>query len=341
MNYKDAGVSLQDQNMFNAKLCSKMPWLGGFGGVFPISDDHYLVSSTDGVGTKSKLYTDTKEMNIDTKLEHIGIDLVAMVFNDIVCTGAKPLFMNDYIAVNSLADNDMNLIIQGINSGLEQCRNAPLIAGETAIMGDVYQEGEFDIAGFGVGLVAKDSYIDGSGTKDGDVMLGLFSDGFHANGFSLIRKVMKRVPKEDIPTDLYKELLKPTRIYVEPILKMIEKFGADIHAIAHITGGGRDNVDRVIGGEAMNLRPHWHGNETPPEMFKFIQQQGVISDQEMLRVFNNGIGMVVIVERNKANDITQTLEAYGERVVEVGYIKERLTYSQQEILTKNAQKNLN
>lgn len=338
MNYKDAGVDLHEQDMFNAKLCSQMPWLGGFSGAFDIGD-HYLISSTDGIGTKLKLYTDCVAAGIpDIKIENLGIDLVAMVFNDIVCCGAKPLFMHDYLSVNDLKEVPLDKLIVGIRDALKNdCAGIPLMGGETAIMNDLYKKGEFDIAGFGVGIVDKKEYIDGSAVRDGDVMLGLFSSGFHSNGFSLIRRILKYVDKLDV--SVYKELLTPTRIYVNSILKLLRTSRDDVHAIAHITGGGRDNVNRVIGGEAFNLRPHWHDNETPPEIFKFIQENGNVTPEEMKRVFNNGIGMVLIVERNSANDITQKLEALGEKVVEVGYIKERLSKEYQSRLKLNAKIN--
>ena len=216
MNYKESGVDLHEQDVFNARLAKKMPWLGGFGGAFDIGED-YLISSTDGVGTKVMLYNDYKD-EPGVSISNLGIDLVAMVMNDIVCTGAKPLFFNDYLAVNDLTKMDAMDLIAGINTGLHLCGDVPLLGGETAIMGDMYGEGEFDVAGFGVGACPKDDFIDGTAISDGDVMLGLASSGFHSNGYTLIRKVLENVPNEDIPTDLFKDLLKPTKIYVNSIL---------------------------------------------------------------------------------------------------------------------------
>ena len=171
MNYKDSGVNLHEQDMFNAQLATQMPWLGGFAGAFDIGDD-FLVSSTDGVGTKIKLYNSYKDLD-GVSIRNLGIDLVAMVMNDIVCTGAKPLFFNDYLAVNTIESVEALELVAGINEGLAQCGNVPLLGGETAIMSDMYKLGDFDVAGFGVGACPKDDYIDGSGISAGNVMIGL------------------------------------------------------------------------------------------------------------------------------------------------------------------------
>jgi len=325
MNYKDSGVDLQQQDLFNARLCSAMPWLGGFAGAFDIGDD-YLVSSTDGVGTKIKLYVQSqKEKGVSIK--NIGIDLVGMVMNDIVCTGARPIFFNDYLAVNQLTQLDASGLIDGINDGLLMCGdNVPLLGGETAIMTDMYKSGEFDIAGFGVGVCPKDNFIDGSNIVEGDVMIGLLSDGFHSNGYTLIRKVVNKVLKEspeDIPKDLFTNLLKPTRIYVKPVLRAIQKGKGGVHGIAHITGGGRSNVDRLLG-EDINLKPVWFEDNHKPDEMIWIQEQGNIDDIEMKRVFNNGIGMVLIVSRKVAGELIGLLEAMDERPVQVGVIEKRV-----------------
>jgi phosphoribosylformylglycinamidine cyclo-ligase len=324
MDYKDSGVDLHEQDVFNAKLASKMPWLGGFSGALDIGSD-YLVSSTDGVGTKVMLYNDCKEMKgIDIK--NIGIDLVAMVMNDIVCTGAKPLFFNDYLAVNQLNTIDAMGLIDGINEGLKQCGdNVPLLGGETAIMSDMYKEGDFDVAGFGVGACPKDNFVDGSGISNGDIMLGLTSSGFHSNGYTLIRKILSELDDDvELPKDLHKNLLKPTKIYVKSVLHVMKQYGGNVvHGIAHITGGGRQNVNRLLG-EDLNLRPVWHGNERPTDEMKWIQEQGNIDNYEMRKVFNNGIGMVLIVNHTDAYEVQRTLESVGETVIEVGVIGERV-----------------
>lgn len=319
MNYKDSGVDLHEQDVFNAKLANKMPWIGGFGGAFDIGND-YLVSSTDGVGTKVMLYNDYKDVK-GVSIANLGIDLVAMVLNDIVCTGAKPLFFNDYLAVNDLTKMDAMGIINGINTGLSLCGNIPLIGGETAIMGDMYREGEFDVAGFAVGAIPKDDFIDGTAIADGDVMLGLTSTGFHANGYTLIRKVLEGI--DDVPDDIIVDLLKPTKLYVSSILHALKKHGTAIHGISHITGGGRANVNRLLG-EDLNLRPVWHDAEPTNDVFEYIKEHGNIDTFEFRKVFNNGIGMVLMVNRADAYEIQRTLESVGERVIEVGAIGTRI-----------------
>lgn len=324
MNYKDSGVDLHSQDMFNAQLCQNMPWLGGFAGAFDIGDD-YLVSSTDGVGTKVKLYTQALKEN-GVSINNLGIDLVAMVMNDIVCTGAKPIFFNDYLAVNKIEQVDALGLIAGINEGLSQCGSVPLLGGETAIMGDMYKSGEFDVAGFGVGVCPKDKFIDGTKIAENDIMIGLHADGFHSNGYTLIREVVSvasMTNPEDFPTDLFADLLKPTRIYVKPILRCLDKFKGGIHGIAHITGGGRANVNRLMGDD-LNLRPKWFDDDHKTDEMKWIQKYGNISDEEFRRVFNNGIGMVVIASREIAGEMIELLEAMGERVSQVGVIENRL-----------------
>jgi len=322
MDYQSSGVSLQDQDMFNAKLAAKMPWLGGYSGAYDIGDD-YLVSSSDGIGSKIKLYLDHKEYD-GVSINNLGIDLVAMVMNDIVCCGAVPLFMNDYLAVHDLADDDMLNLVNGINEGLSQCgANVPLIGGETAIMPDTYDLGDFDVAGFGVGAVKKDEYIDGSAITNGNIILGLKSSGFHSNGYSLIRSVWEEHSSKPRPTGILKKLLTPTKIYVTSVLSVLRKYRESVNGIAHITGGGRDNVLRLLG-EDVNLRPVWYGEWDRPEEFKWIQKYGNISDQEMIRVFNDGIGMVMVVDEDRAEDITTLLESIGEEVVEVGAIGSRV-----------------
>jgi phosphoribosylformylglycinamidine cyclo-ligase len=348
MNYQDSGVNLHDQNMFNAKLCGKMPWLGGYGGAMPITEEDYLISSTDGVGTKIKLYNDYKDLD-GVSIKNLGIDLVAMVMNDIVCTGAKPLFFNDYLAVNSLESVEALDLIDGINEGLELCGdNVPLMGGETAIMSDMYKVGDFDLAGFGVGICKQDNFIDGTDIVSGDVMLGLASSGFHSNGYTLIRKVVETFEEEvmsvlesskgspgNFPPTLIQDLLKPTRIYVKSVLEVLHLHKGSVHGIAHITGGGRNNVNRLLG-ESINLKPMWNNNNDAfrQEEFHWIQQYGNISDEEMRRVFNDGIGMVLIVERDDASKVISLLEALGEEVYEVGSIVDRLNAEQLDELNK-------
>jgi phosphoribosylformylglycinamidine cyclo-ligase len=321
MNYKDSGVNLHEQDIFNAQLANQMPWLGGFAGAFNIGDD-YLVSSTDGVGTKIKLYNSYKDLE-GVSIRNLGIDLVGMVMNDIVCTGAKPLFFNDYLAVNTIESVEALELVAGINEGLAQCGdNVPLLGGETAIMSDMYKLGDFDIAGFGIGACPKDDYIDGANIAEHDVMIGLKSSGFHSNGYTLIRKIVEE--SSEPPESIIRDLLKPTKIYVKSILKVLHKYKSGVHGIAHITGGGRSNVDRLMG-EDINLRPVWFDGWSRPDEFDWIQEHGNISDIEMRRVFNDGIGMVLIVTKESAKDIILLLEAMNEKPVQVGLIKSRLS----------------
>lgn len=321
MDYESAGVSLHEQEFFNAKLAAKMPWLGGHAGAFDVGSD-YLVSGCDGIGTKVKLYLENKDVE-GVSIKNLGQDLVAMVFNDIVCFGATPLFMNDYLAVPSINDEYLELI-DGINEALKPLEGKPpLISGETAIHTDIET---FDIAGFGVGACPKKNYIDGKNIKDGDVILGLRSSGFHSNGYTLIRKVWleKEAVRSKDRDVIIKRLLTPSRIYVNTILAVLRKYAPSINGICHITGGGRENLNRLMG-ENLNLRPRWNDNWTRPPEFEFIQKYGKISDGEMRRVFNDGIGMMMVIDPNEVVGIVEYLEKLGEDVVVCGTISTRFT----------------
>jgi len=326
MDYESVGVNLQDQDLFNAKLAAKMPWLGGHSGAFDVGSD-YLVSGCDGIGTKIKLYWENQDVE-GVSIKNLGQDLVAMVFNDIVCSGATPLFMNDYLAVPKITDEYLELI-DGINDALKGLEGKPpLISGETAIHTDI---NIFDIAGFGVGACPKKNYIDGKEIQDGNVMLGLRSSGFHANGYTLIRKVWNdgRYLYNGSHPEMIKRLLTPTRIYVNTVLALLREFAPYVNGICHITGGGRDNLLRLLG-ENLNLRPNWNNNWTRPEEFKFIQEKGEISDQEMVRVFNDGIGMILVVDPEKVADIVNRLEKLGEDVIVCGTVMTRLKQTRNE-----------
>tara|TARA_B110000495_G_C23036208_1_gene618919 strand:- start:341 stop:1354 length:1014 start_codon:yes stop_codon:yes gene_type:complete len=328
MDYQSVGVDLLEQDMFNARLANKLPWLGGFAGAVDIGDD-YLVSSCDGIGTKIQLYLDNRTHD-GVSIKNLGKDLVAMVFNDIVCTGAIPLFMNDYLAVNNLTNlSDINYLdlIAGINEGLQEFpKPIPLVSGETAIMPAMMEKGKFDIAGFGVGAIKKENFIDGTGIKEGDWMIGLQSSGFHSNGYTLIREIWKE-NKEGLERkeaeQLLLKFLRPTRIYVRAVLNLLEKHREAVKGIAHITGGGRDNVLRLLG-EDINLRPKWNDNWAKPEEFKWIQEKGKVSNEEMKRVFNDGIGMIFIVKESSAVAIIETLTEFGENPIICGKITSRL-----------------
>lgn len=322
MDYQSAGVDLQDQNMFNAKLTAKMPWLGGYAGSYDIGDD-YIVSATDGVGTKIKLYLNHKEYP-GVSIKNLGHDLVSAVMNDIVCTGARPLFMNDYLSVHDLKSGDEYLeLMDGIKEALLQCGpNVPLIGGETAILPGDHKKGEFNIAGFGVGVVSKREFVDGREIESGDMMVGLKSSGFHCNGYTLIRKVWEKFGV-NAPKYVLKNLLAPSRIYVTSVLAVLKEHHPAVRGIAHITGGGRDNILRLLG-EGLNLRPIWSNDWERPDEFDWIQEKGEISDEEMKRVFNDGIGMILVVDKNSVVKIVEQLTELGESPIICGRVEKRL-----------------
>ena len=329
MDYESVGVSLQDQDMFNAKLATKMPWLGGHSGAFDVGGD-YLVSGCDGIGSKIQLYLDNKDKE-GVSIKNLGQDLVAMVFNDIVCSGATPLFMNDYLAVGSINDTYLELV-DGINDALKGLEGKPpLISGETAIHKYLDRNPKtFDIAGFGVGAVPKANYIDGKKIVEGNMMLGLRSSGFHSNGYTLINEVWKNQSYRcEDRLAMLQRLLTPTRLYVNTVLALLREFAPYVNGICHITGGGRDNLLRLLG-EGLNLRPNWNNDWTKPEEFQFIQEKGEISDQEMVRVFNDGIGMILVVDPDKVADIVNRLEKLGEEVVVCGTVLARLKQTRNE-----------
>ena len=327
LSYKDAGVDIDagDALVERIKPYAKktmregvLNGLGGFGALFEISKKYQnpvLVSGTDGVGTKLKLafewgFHDT-----------VGIDLVAMSVNDILVQGAEPLFFLDYFACGKLDIDTAANVIKGIAQGCEQS-NCALIGGETAEMPTMYPDGEYDLAGFAVGAVEKDKIINGSTISAGDVILGLASNGVHSNGFSLVRKVLE-VSKADLNMDmggvtLQQAISAPTRIYVKPILATLEQI--NIKGMAHITGGGlTENVPRVL---PDGLQAVIHANSwTRSPLFQWLQQAGNISDDEMHRVFNCGIGMVVIVSANDAGKAREILSAQGETVFTLGEIR--------------------
>jgi phosphoribosylformylglycinamidine cyclo-ligase len=327
LSYKDAGVDMVagDALVERIKPFAKktmregvLNGIGGFGALFEISkkyENPVLVSGTDGVGTKLKLafewgFHDT-----------VGIDLVAMSVNDILVQGAEPLFFLDYFACGKLDVDTAADVIKGIAYGCEQS-NAALIGGETAEMPSMYPEGEYDLAGFAVGAVEKSKIITGADIKAGDVVLGLQSNGVHSNGFSLVRKILD-VSKADLNQDmggvtLQKAISAPTRIYVKPILAALEQ--VTIKGMAHITGGGlTENVPRVLpeGMQAVLDSSKWER----PALFKWLQQAGNVANDEMHRVFNCGIGMVVIVDAADADKAATILREQGETVYSIGVIQ--------------------
>ncbi|XP_074286428.1 phosphoribosylformylglycinamidine cyclo-ligase, chloroplastic-like [Silene latifolia] len=295
LTYKDAGVDIDAGSELVRRIAKMAPGIGGFGGLFPLGDS-YLVAGTDGVGTKLKL---TFETGIH---ETIGIDLVAMSVNDIVTSGAKPLFFLDYFATSRLDVDLAERVIKGIVDGCVQS-DCALLGGETAEMPGFYAEGEYDLSGFAVGIVKKDSVIDGKNIEAGDVLIGLPSSGVHSNGFSLVRRVLAQSGNslnDEIPggsVTLGEALMAPTVIYVKQVLDFLDKGG--IKGIAHITGGGfTDNIPRVF---PKGLGAVIDTNAWPVlPVFKWIQEVGRIDDAEMRRTFNLGIGMVLVVSPDAA-----------------------------------------
>lgn len=284
--------------------------IGGFGGLFQIQPGKYtepiLVSSTDGVGTKVKIAQDAGIHNT------VGIDLVAMCVNDIVVSGAEPLFFLDYIACGRLDVSLVNDLVAGISDGCVDAGCA-LLGGETAEMPDLYSPGEYDLAGFTVGVVEKGKIIDGSAIAPGDVIIGLPSTGVHSNGYSLVRKLF---PEPD--AELAEELLTPTRIYVKPVLGLLDKVRAK--GLAHITGGGLiDNVSRIMPGDTAAVFDidAWE----PPPIFKKLQTAGNIGHTEMYTVFNMGIGMVIVVAAEDLAAAKSALEEMGEAYIVAGRVE--------------------
>ncbi|XP_077219131.1 phosphoribosylformylglycinamidine cyclo-ligase, chloroplast / phosphoribosyl-aminoimidazole synthetase / AIR synthase (PUR5) [Tasmannia lanceolata] len=293
LTYKDAGVDIDAGSELVRRIAKMAPGIGGFGGLFPLGDS-YLVAGTDGVGTKLKLAFETGIH------ETIGIDLVAMSVNDIVTSGAKPLFFLDYFATSHLDVDLAEKVIKGIIDGCKQS-DCVLLGGETAEMPDFYANGEYDLSGFAVGIVKKDSVINGENIVAGDVLIGLPSSGVHSNGFSLVRRVLAQsglslrdqLPRSNgKPVTLGEALMAPTVLYVKQVLDIISKGG--VKGISHITGGGfTDNIPRVFpqGLGATIYKDSWE----VPAIFKWIQEAGGIEDTEMRRTFNMGIGMVLVV----------------------------------------------
>lgn len=328
--YQDAGVDIDAGNtaveMMKRHVQSTyrpevMGDIGGFGGLFALNTQSYqepvLVSGTDGVGTKLRL-----AFMMD-KHDTIGVDAVAMCVNDILVQGAEPLFFLDYLAVGKLEPNQAAQIVKGVADGCRQAGCA-LIGGETAEMAGFYPVGEYDIAGFAVGIVDKPKIITGGTIKPGDVILGLPSSGLHSNGYSLVRKVcfdvMELKPTEDIAAfgkTLGEELLTPTRIYVQAIKPLLKNF--TIKGMVHITGGGfSDNIPRVLpeNCDAVITKGQW----PIPAVFTQLQQWGNIPEQEMYRTFNMGIGMMLIVAAEDAEAVMQDLSNRGEMVYRIGEI---------------------
>ena len=337
--YADAGVDIDKANVLVRSIKSiaghtprsgVMGEIGGFGGLFSLNlsnlERPVLVSSTDGVGTKLKI---AFMMN---KHDTIGIDLVAMSVNDVVVQGAKPLFFLDYLAMGHLRNDVATDIISGVGEGCRQA-NCALIGGETAEMPGIYHDDEYDLAGFAVGIVDNTRIIDGSEIHVGHKLIGIASSGLHSNGYSLVRKICFDVLKLSVDSHipelgktLGEELLTPTRIYSESILKLIRDI--PIHGLAHITGGGiSENIIRVIP-KACKVIIHLGSWNIPP-IFKLLQEGGNISDTEMMRTFNNGIGMIAVVPESAVQDVLERLNGAGEQAYLMGEVAERKNSDEQ------------
>lgn len=333
ITYKDAGVDIDRSNSFVEKIKplvkatsrrEVMSGIGGFGGLFHLDmskiKDPVLVSSTDGVGTKLKI------AQMMDKHDTVGIDLVAMSVNDVVVQGAEPLFFLDYIATGKIHVETSVRIVEGIVRGCQEAGCA-LIGGETAEMPGFYRDGEYDLAGFCVGVVEADRLIDGSEIRVGDRIIGIASSGLHSNGYSLARRVffeeMRLHPEERVEgleQSIGMELLKPTKIYVKSIINLIKYF--TIRGIVHITGGGfMDNIPRIVPEpcQAVIRKDSWR----IPPLFDLLGKMGNIPEAEMFRVFNMGIGMILVVPEKEHAEVLERLEKLGEEAYSIGSIEKR------------------
>ena len=329
ISYKDAGVDIiaGDQLVEKIKPFAKktmrngvLAGLGGFGSMFEIPKNYknpVLVSGTDGVGTKLKLAFETNNHKT------IGQDLVAMCVNDILVQGAEPLFFLDYYACGKLSVSQATDVIKGIADGC-QIAGCALVGGETAEMPGMYNEGEYDLAGFSVGIVEKQNIIDGSKVKSGDTVIGLPSSGPHSNGYSLIRRLLKETKtnlNDSFDDKTFADvLLAPTKIYVKPLLNLIAKL--EVKALAHITGGGlTENIPRV-------LPPHLAveinlSSWQKPNIFSWLQTAGNLTDQEMFKTFNCGIGMILILSQENKAQAFEILKLMDQESIELGMVSQR------------------
>lgn len=314
ISYKDAGVDIDKGDAFVERIkgfikstynANVVSGVGGFAALYDLGDDRYLAAGTDGVGTKLKLAIDLNEHKT------IGIDLVAMCANDLICTGARPLFFLDYLATGKLEMETSCDIVEGIVEGCRQSSCA-LIGGETAEMPGMYAEGHYDLAGFCVGEVYKKDLIDGNNAQVGDTIIGLASSGFHSNGYSLVRKLI-----EDDEVELKRACLTPTKLYVRTITKMLKEFGPSIKGVANITGGGLHNIPRInpnMGYHINNLPTY---SEIPPEIATIATRSG-LPKEELYKTFNMGIGMVVVTSRPE--DVKAFLRTENEKFYTLGEV---------------------
>ena len=319
LSYKKCGVDVDKANSFVeaikplARMTARpevLAGIGGFGALCRLPDKRYkkpvLVSSTDGVGTKLKL------AKVAGRYEGLGIDLVAMNVNDILTLGAEPLFFLDYFAIGKLEHRMMTDVVRGIAKGCKESGCA-LIGGETAEMPGLYDRGDFDLAGFCVGVVDQDKIIDGKKVAPGHAIVGIASSGIHSNGFSFVRKVFKR----SFVLAHAEEILKPTRLYVKPVLALLQH--ESVYAMAHITGGGfYDNIPRVLP-SGCGARIHM-GSWPVPRVFRWIEEQGHVQAKEMYRTFNMGVGFILVTKKERAHKVVSFLGRRGLRAWVVGEV---------------------
>lgn len=315
LTYKKSGVDIKEAGIFKHKIKSLvrksfrpevLKDIGGFGSFFRFDKDKYkepvLVASSDGVGTKLKI------VSLANKHDTIGIDAVAMNVNDILCTGAEPLFFLDYIAYSKVDSKVLIDVVKGLNQGCLEA-GCSLVGGETAQMPGMYKDGEYDIAGFCVGVVEREKVIDGSKIEAGDAVIGIESSGLHSNGYSLVRKLFSQAELKRMSN----ELLKPTRIYVKPILSLLSTVNCKlltVRGISHITGGAfYDKIARILP-ENVNLRIR-KDSWVVPKIFKLIQNKGGVCDKEMFHTLNMGVGLVLIVEQQSKESVISKLAGFN------------------------------
>ncbi|MBM7870885.1 phosphoribosylformylglycinamidine cyclo-ligase [Clostridium pascui] len=322
ITYKDSGVNIEEgyKSVSLIKEHAKKTFIpgvinniGSFAGMFEIGSGYknpVLVSGTDGVGTKLEIAFKTK------KYDTVGIDCVAMSVNDILCHGAKPLFFLDYLACGKLEAEVAEQFVKGVSEGCIEAGCA-LIGGETAEMPGFYRDGEYDIAGFGVGIVDKDKIVDGSNIKAGDALIGIASSGIHSNGYSLVRKLITDLNEDFNGKSMGEVLLTPTKIYVKPILKLLESF--EIKGMAHITGGGFfENIPRMFK-EDLTAVIDKNSFEVP-DIFKHLMSLGV-KEEHMFNTFNMGLGLILCVKEEDKDNILKALEELGERAYHIGHVE--------------------